>query len=974
MPFLSGYTKRKAITIDNTYVDGSLTDFPLLVEFGSGDTDIGADIDSNGYNLRFTSDDGITELDYEREFFLNSEGTVIGSIWVRVPSISSSVDTVIYVYYKSDSPSDGENAEGVWDSNFKGVWHLSESSGDAYDSTSNANTLTDNNTVGADAGGKVGGARDFERANSEQFTRASNAALQSGDIDFTLTAWVKLESKAGDMQVMTKYGNSTNEYAILYQVSDDRFHFYFGTSFKNVAANTLGSPSTGTWYFICAWHDATTNTINISVNNGATDSSGSVTASSADASTFRIGNRDSVSEFFDGLIDECRFSKTVRNADWRKFEYHNIYETDKEISFGSEEVDSGGGGYPDTLYNVVLSKNKWKYDASHFKSPLGYYRLGQSAPRTRLLERYPDKSRAYQVIRYSRAADLSVQLSLSCNLEYLVSFNQTSVENIESLIELAFNLEIPIEYGPPDNIMDLIIPRTLWKYSSSYNISPIGYWRPGQAYSRTQAYQRYPDKSRRLFPIKVRMPRPRDFTLPFDGSLSVSLIYNIEYLQNLIKENITNIEMLVNAEKTLVENLEYLLTVNRGDISQIEYSMMVNSGHTINTEWGAGVSLVGNYFNLEYLQELVKSNSVNIETLSELNKGNSVNIENILSLLQTNPVNLEYSVALGSTHLMNLEFLLSVGKDGTINAEYTGGLSSGKTANIENLIDVADSRNINSEYLSGLSKNEINNLEYLLSLQNSSATNIEHQSEGNFVIAQQQLPIEYLLEQQLAKGFNIENLIDFANTNSINTENLISLINSRIFNTEYLIQVAKESGINIEHEVAAYVTALQQIPIEYLLTTQATAQTNLEHLISLSSGRAFNYETSLSLGISLSTAIEYIIKYGSDIVLNEESLSNLSVNGVLNLESLSSLGVSVATLNEWKSTLGLDSIINIEFGGVTSLSADLIVNIEHRLDAGSLQKLLRWIARERKTLWVANSNGTGWTAIGRGKDWTSIER
>lgn len=218
-------------------------------------------------------------------------------------------------------------------------WSLDEASGNAIDAHG-SNDLTDTNTVGA-ATGKVSGARDFERDNSEQFSLASNAALQSGDIDFTITAWVNLESKAGDMQIVTKYGNAVNEYAILYQSGgspSDRFRFYFGTSFSNVAATTLGSPSTGTWYFICAWHDSTANTINISVNNGATNSQGSITASSAGNATFRIGNRDSVSEFFDGLIDEVGYWKRVLTSDERTELYNSG--NGRDYSY----ITGGGGG------------------------------------------------------------------------------------------------------------------------------------------------------------------------------------------------------------------------------------------------------------------------------------------------------------------------------------------------------------------------------------------------------------------------------------------------------------------------------------------------------------------------------------------------------------------------------------------------------------------------------------------------------
>lgn len=939
-------------------------------------------------------------------------------------------------------------------------------------------------------------------------------------------------------------------------------------------------------------------------------------------------------------------SGTTRNTYAEDFNAAGTNEAQLEIDY----TETGGGGYPDTLYNVVLSKTKWKYPStfSAVRSPLGYYRLGQSAPRTRLLERYPDKKIKYDTIKYLRGPDLSVVLSLIYNIEYLGEFSAGSTTNLELLRELGVNISLPLEYGPPDRLMDLILPRTLWKYSSSINVSPIGYWRPGQAYSRTQTYQRYPDKSRRYIPIKVSVPSPRDFTIPFDGSLSVALIYNIEYLQSLIRESTSNIETLINSDKTLIENLEYLLTVNRGDISNIEYIMSLNSEKYINTEWCSGVNINTNYFNLEYLQSLVQTNSTNIEYLSSLSKGESINIENLVSLIQNNPINLEYSVLVGNSSILNIECILSINNSNNINVEYKYELSGGKTVNIENLIDLSKTSTINIEDLIGLINSRIFNLEFLTGLNSISSSNIESllsnskttttnlenlliasgaktanieylqsinasqsvnlecllqlaqnniiniewTSEGGFVVAPQQMPIEYLLKNLTANTINQESLInvssdyptsqtfnvtntwkcpahvtsvlveciggggagqenggtggggggfasstisvvpfttynitvgDFgdrfgitsggdsyfgdgsvvlaggggggdvggsggsgtgtlthtggsggsgafnhgggggssaskygngtngnnatfgsggtggvapseggnggdggtsddgtngltpgggggggdnpgvggygaqgrvtltynlsnlsqsteyllqAQTNrNINIENLINLNKTTNINVEDLLSLINSNILNIENQLdGTFVVAAQQIPIEYIIKIAADKQTNLEHNISLSISKAFNNENLLSFGVSSLTLVEYILTNRSDSVINDEYLARISVNGVLNLESLASLGVSLSTLNEWKSSLGLDEIVNIEFGGVTSLSVDSIVNIEWRLEANALQKLLRWIATERKTLWIANPNGTGWTAISRGTDWTSIER
>ena len=118
MAFLTGYTKRKKITIDNTKVDAALTDFPVSVPLG-GDADIGAVSNSDGFDIRFTSSDGTTLLKYERENFAIASDLATANFWVKIPSVSSSANTEFYIYYRADDTADGADPENVWDSRTK---------------------------------------------------------------------------------------------------------------------------------------------------------------------------------------------------------------------------------------------------------------------------------------------------------------------------------------------------------------------------------------------------------------------------------------------------------------------------------------------------------------------------------------------------------------------------------------------------------------------------------------------------------------------------------------------------------------------------------------------------------------------------------------------------------------------------------------------------------------------------------------
>jgi len=81
-----------------------------------------------------------TQLDHEIEKYDSSTGELIA--WVRIPALLETLDEVIYVYYGNNEGglANQWNIAGVWEGDFKGVWHLNE---DVADEGSNNNTHID---------------------------------------------------------------------------------------------------------------------------------------------------------------------------------------------------------------------------------------------------------------------------------------------------------------------------------------------------------------------------------------------------------------------------------------------------------------------------------------------------------------------------------------------------------------------------------------------------------------------------------------------------------------------------------------------------------------------------------------------------------------------------------------------------------------------------------------------------------------
>jgi len=221
-------------------------------------------------------------------------------------------------------------ASPVLRNNLMAFWSLEEASGNRADAHG-SNTLADNNTVTSNTG-KVGTAAQFTATNSEYLSIADNAALSMGDIDFTIAGWVYLDTKANEV-IAAKYRTNTNnrEYLLYYALSDgatNRFIFLVspnGVGTTAVVANNFGEPSTGTWYFVVAWHDATANTINIQINNGTANSTAHSTGVFDGTDDFKIGALHTTSPiyFWNGRIDQLGIWKRVLTATEKAWLYNS---------------------------------------------------------------------------------------------------------------------------------------------------------------------------------------------------------------------------------------------------------------------------------------------------------------------------------------------------------------------------------------------------------------------------------------------------------------------------------------------------------------------------------------------------------------------------------------------------------------------------------------------------------------------------
>lgn len=337
------WTKRRKITINNSAQAETLSNFPVMVRVDSTRIDY-ANTQDAGQDIQFRASDATTVLSHEIEKW-NESGS--SYVWVRVPSIAASSSTgYIWMYYGNTKASDGQSATAVWDSNFKGVWHMNAT---ANDVTANGNTGTNAGTV-TTVSGIAGDARSLNGTNYINMSGTSIAANVSA---ITLSAWINRSGSPGGVGIacfsIHNGGTATGTSRFAFEVTGSSNFNGIGrtndTNSGSLATSTNPFANPNTWYLATLVINYAGNSITF-YTNGVKDANspgagpGWPSATDNDTSpSAAIGAFDDGTSGFVGTMDEVRFSNTARSAAWLAADYKSM--SDTFLSFSSEEASPG---------------------------------------------------------------------------------------------------------------------------------------------------------------------------------------------------------------------------------------------------------------------------------------------------------------------------------------------------------------------------------------------------------------------------------------------------------------------------------------------------------------------------------------------------------------------------------------------------------------------------------------------------------
>ena len=341
IPFLTGWARRRPITIDAALIDSDLTHFavPIILSTSSGigNTDLSdffTEIsNTDRKKIAVTDSTGINQLNVEIEFYDST--TQRGVLWVSNSSfvISSTNETTFFLYYDS-TQSDNSSfvgdtgevvAQNVWDSSFSGVYHMSST----MDSTSNARhgiKGTGGSSPTDSTDGKIGNSQSFDGVGD--FISINQNVLQSNE--FTIE-FIEKSTSPNTGYFLCDSLNVENLF-LRRAVEDSSGGSITGRiGLGNIPITIVSADIFNNHRVI----KESNGNINWYVNNISVASSSGSTFTGL-AGNLYIGDRPDLQRSFSGIIDEVRISTIIRSAAYGSVS--NLSFNDSLISIGNIQV------------------------------------------------------------------------------------------------------------------------------------------------------------------------------------------------------------------------------------------------------------------------------------------------------------------------------------------------------------------------------------------------------------------------------------------------------------------------------------------------------------------------------------------------------------------------------------------------------------------------------------------------------------
>lgn len=318
---LPDYKWRKHISINTNSWEGDATlyEFPLMVSLVDNDlknvSHGGKVISPNGYDIRFTAADGISQLDYEIEKYNPETGECVA--WVKLDSLKKSDMPSIYMYFSNKNASNGSDSE-AWNKNYKAVWHLR---GIMNNKLPHANQMA-NATPMQSESKEVYVASEKNASQYACMNTADDVDIAS---DISVSAWIYLTNNKKEQAILSNVGDKGGYRLIVNKKKLDFQTYESSEKFASAEKQENGVElNKGEWIHVAATFDEQNNELITYVNGKKDKTIITDKLFSRSDSPLQIGREPFKKQYyFEGWIDEVRIASVALNADWIAAEYAN---------------------------------------------------------------------------------------------------------------------------------------------------------------------------------------------------------------------------------------------------------------------------------------------------------------------------------------------------------------------------------------------------------------------------------------------------------------------------------------------------------------------------------------------------------------------------------------------------------------------------------------------------------------------------
>jgi hypothetical protein len=318
---------RKEITIDHDLIVSNQVNFPIL--FHNISNNFSKNAQSLGYDFTFISADGFIKYNHEIEYYNSTKGELFA--WVNISKLSSTANTIFYVYYGNPSCSNQENITGTWDSNFKAVYHMNDyNKSKIFDSTQNNNDgYKSGENQPHQEKGKIGYGQNY--SGGDYYINHGNDESLNISNNVTYEIWVKINSDTNWRMLFEKNyprlstGSEETKNKPYFETSRGHYSYANGTLSIGKYGYVVG---TFNGSIISCWLNSEKNIKN---DNTSIDNNGDYVVSGAKS--------DMSGSFLDGILDEMRISNVVRCDSWIKTSFNTMNYPDTFLTVGDEEIN-----------------------------------------------------------------------------------------------------------------------------------------------------------------------------------------------------------------------------------------------------------------------------------------------------------------------------------------------------------------------------------------------------------------------------------------------------------------------------------------------------------------------------------------------------------------------------------------------------------------------------------------------------------